>query len=77
MRRTVDFAGAGRPDDGDFFALLDLEIELVEHGEIAESLHHLIEIDNRFIGHFKGIPCFGNQLSSRRTPFEATSVMMR
>src|SRR5699024_9674206 len=69
-------AGTGRADDGDLFALLDVEVQLPQHGKISETLGDLVELNN-WITHFSGIPCFGRRASMKRTSEAARTVRMR
>ena len=55
-RRTVEevetaqegaLAGAGRADDRDHFALADLGVDVLEHGDVAEALGQMLDPDHR------------------------------
>src|SRR5690606_13351316 len=77
--QNAQHRGFARPrgtDDGDLFAGLDLEIEFVDDREGIETLDHLVELDDG-LGHLSGIPLLGRARSTKRTPAEATRVMMR
>src|SRR5699024_580890 len=50
------FAGARWPDDGNFFALVDVEIQVAQNLEITEALGDVVELYD-WIAHFSGIPC--------------------
>ena len=72
-------ARTGRADDRDLLVGGDLEIELIEHHEVAIALGHLLEADHgRFCGRLHAQPLrVFSQASSWRTPAAETRLMIR
>ena len=49
-------ARAARPDDDQLFALGHLQINALEHLQMAERLMHILELNHRFAPHLRRAP---------------------